>query len=81
MIDDQQLSPERSREEVHLPNRGHGRHRVRANQMPPLSPRRRKRCRAEARLFVLFAQVIQNIQLILNANEHRDLSYAEISTH
>ncbi|KYN45397.1 hypothetical protein ALC56_00140 [Trachymyrmex septentrionalis] len=26
MIDDRQLSPERSQEEVHLPNRGHGRH-------------------------------------------------------
>ncbi|EGI60105.1 hypothetical protein G5I_11739 [Acromyrmex echinatior] len=47
MIDDRQLSPERSPEEVHLPNRGHGRHGVRANRIPPLSPLRRKRCRAE----------------------------------
>ncbi|KYN08670.1 hypothetical protein ALC62_00341 [Cyphomyrmex costatus] len=47
MIDDRQLSPERSREEVHLPNRGHGRHGVRENRIPPLSLLKRKRCRAE----------------------------------
>ncbi|KYM82324.1 hypothetical protein ALC53_07327 [Atta colombica] len=37
MIDDRQLSPERSREEVHLPNRGHGRHGLRESNTAPFS--------------------------------------------